>query len=493
MTSTLDRLLVEHAEHDPDRPALLCADRVLTYGALAGEVDALAAGMAAAGLAGERVALMLPNSSETVVAYLASFAAGAVAAPLNSRYAPPEIERALRLAGPRWLIAHASRLPLLAEVDAELLRGVRVLVVGGDAGTYEPFAPLLSAAAEPISARPTAQQPAVMFFTSGSTGTPKAVVHTQASALAMLTSTAAAFGSIGPDDLIQVCEPQVHVSGFIATLSALLGGARVALYDGFELAAYVTGLLQHRPTLVCTHIDILAQLVRAPGATEDWFRSFRGLYTGGDTVPNALQREFLAVTGHPIAVGYGMTEAIWLTVVTEPRLDREGCIGTPVGGAELRIDPTNGEIQVRGPMLTPGYWRDEVRTREAMVDGWLRTGDLGEVDDAGVWWFRGRLKDLIVRRTSKITPGEVEAALDEHPEIASAAVVAAADPEEGQVPVAYVVRRAGSTVSAADIETFLGSRIAAYKVPARIHFLDALPLTPSGKISHRDLVGHEPV
>jgi long-chain acyl-CoA synthetase len=270
-----------------------------------------------------------------------------------------------------------------------------------------------------------------MFFTSGSTGNPKGVVHSHASALAMLTSTSEALGNVGPGDVAQVCEPQVHVSGFIATLTTLLGGGTVALYDGFDLESYVAGLRTHRPALICTHIDLLAQLVRAPGAERDWFASLRGIYTGGDTVPAALQRDFLALTGKPITVGYGMTEAIWLTVEREPRLDRDGCIGRPVGGAELRVEPDSGEMLVRGPMLMQGYWNDPELTRRSLADGWLHTGDLGEVDADGVWWFRGRIKELIVRRTSKITPGEVESALDEHPAVAMAAVVAAPDEQEG--------------------------------------------------------------
>ena len=279
----------------------------------------------------------------------------------------------------------------------------------------------------------------------------------------------------------------MHVSGFIGTLTTLLAGGTVPLHDGFDLTSYVDGLLTHRPTLVCTHIDLLAQLVRAPGANADWFASLRGIYTGGDTVPGALQKDFLGLTGKAIAVGYGMTEAIWLTVEREPRLDRDGCIGTPVGGAQLRADPGTGELLVRGPMLMRGYWQDDELTRSTVVDGWLRTGDLGGVDADGTWWFHGRLKDVIVRRTSKITPGEVESAIDEHPAVAMAAVVAAPDADEGEVPVAFVVRRRSEQLSADDLVAFLLHRIAAYKVPARIHFLDALPLTASGKIAHREL------
>jgi long-chain acyl-CoA synthetase len=496
MRSALAHLLDPHVADAPDRVALAADGRDWAYRELAAAAGALAAAMRADGLAGERVAVFLPNSAETVLAYLGCFGSGAVATPLNSRYAPPELERALRRARPRWLVTHADRLDRVAAVDPAALAGVRVLVTGGDPGPHEPFGPLLETAPVPGPASdggdPDGGDPAVMFFTSGSTGTPKGVLHTHASALAMVDSTAAAFEGTGPDDVTLVCEPQVHVSGFIGTFSTLRGGGRVDLYDGFQVDRYVHALRTRRPTLVCTHIDVLAQVVRAPGAETSWFSSLRGAYTGGDTVPAALQRDFLRVAGLPIAVGWGMTEAIWLTVVREPHLERDGCVGVPVGGAEVRADPETGELQVRGPMLMRCYWEDPGLTAAAVRDGWLGTGDTGERDADGLWWFTGRIKDIIVRRTSKITPGEVESALDEHPDVALAAVIGVPDPDEGQVPVAFVVPRPGRSLDPDELTAFLAGRIAAYKRPARVHVRDALPLTASGKVAHRELRESDP-
>jgi long-chain acyl-CoA synthetase len=389
-------------------------------------------------------------------------------------------------------VVHESRLERLDGVDSAVLDGVRVLTVG-DTKRYEPYAPLLARLA-PADARaagpatlPGPDRPALLFFTSGSTGTPKGVVHSQRSALSMLTSTSEAMGDVRADDVMQVCDPLMHVSGFIETLTTLLSGGTVALLDGFDLPTFVASLLEQRPTLLCTHIDVLAQLTRTQGAQSSQWKSLRGVYTGGDTVPAALQRDFMTLAGMPIGVGWGMTEAIWLTVNRDPRLERDGCIGRPVGGAEVRADPETGELQVRGPMMMAGYWEDESLTRESMAQGWLRTGDLGSRDADGVWWFEGRIKDLIVRRTSKITPGEVESAIDQHPDVVASAVVAAPDAEEGQVPVAFVVLREGRELSAEDLMSFLRERIAEYKLPSRTHFLDALPLTASGKVAHHDL------
>lgn len=470
--------------HPPEPVALVHEGRRWTYGDLAAAAGALAGEMDQ--LAGERVAFMLPTCPEAALVYLACFRSGAVAAPVNTRYAPPELERALRRVRPRWLIIDESRTERLDGVDPEVLAGVRILVTG-HSGRFEPFAPLLTSRPGGDPPPPAPDRPATLFFTSGSSGQPKAVVHSHRSALAMLTSTSEAMGGIGAEDVVQVCDPLVHVSGFIETLSTLLAGGKAVLYDGFELQTYVSGLLAHRPTLICTHVDVLAQLAREPQAERAWFSSLRGVYTGGDTVPGALQRDFRALTGLPVGVGYGLTEAIWLTVERDPGPGGDGCIGRPVGGAQLRTDEETGELLVRGPMVMSHYWDEEELTRRSFTDGWLRTGDMGSQDADGVWWFRDRIKDLIVRRTSKITPGEVESAVDEHPDVAESAVVAAPDSEQGQVPVAFVVLREGSELTAGDLMAFLKKRIAAYKLPSRIHFLDALPLTDSGKISHHDL------
>jgi long-chain acyl-CoA synthetase len=251
-----------------------------------------------------------------------------------------------------------------------------------------------------------------------------------------------------------------------------------------------------RPTLICTHIDILARLIRWPGIERGDFASLRAVFTGGDKVPPTLQRQFIDKTGLPIQIGWGMTEAIWLTLCREPRFEAAECIGVPVGGAELRVTdpdgqdlPTDavGELRVRGPMVMQGYWRDPDASSASLEAGWLRTGDSGWRDADGLWWFATRLKELIVRNTSKISPGEVETALNEHPAVLASGVVGMADPNEGEVPVAYVVQDPERSTSEAELLTFLKGRIAQYKMPVRIEFLQSLPLTLSGKLDHRAL------
>jgi long-chain acyl-CoA synthetase len=490
-------LIASSVARHPGKTAIIERDRPYSYGYLEQTVSKLAALFDSYGLAGERVALMLPNSLEILCCYLACFRMGAVATPVNYRYAPPELERAITHARPKWLIIHSSRLDVLAKVTPAVAATCRIFVVGStdslDAGMTR-FESLMAEAAPSRSFnQPPADSAAVMFFTSGSTGRPKGVLHSQSSVRAILDSTADAFGGIRSDDLIQVVEPEVHVSGFIDSLTILMGGGTAVLLDAFEEAHYIASMRRWRPTLICTHIDLVVKLMHWPGARREDFASLRGVFTGGERVAGAWQKQFRDLTGLPIQVGWGLTEAIWLTICREPGLDQDGCIGRPVANVELRVtDPSGqdlppgevGELRVRGPMVMQRYWEDPEETAKALEAGWLRTGDSGWRDAGGTWWFASRLKELIVRNTSKITPGEVEAALNGHEAVDESGVVGIPDPGEGEVPVAFVVLKPGKTVGEAELMTFLEGRIARYKIPVRIRFLDTLPLTRSGKLNH---------
>jgi long-chain acyl-CoA synthetase len=339
-------------------------------------------------------------------------------------------------------------------------------------------------------------QPAVIFYTSGSTGEPKGVVHTRSSVSGVLESTSEALGGVTDSDIILVCEPQVHVSGFIETFTVLMHGGTVILHDGFEIERYLASLEQERPTLIVTHIDILMRLLDSGRCNTNSFSSLRGVYTGGDELPSTLQKRFLELTGIRIQLGYGMTEAIWLTVCREAVFERRGCIGKPLAGVELRIvdkdggelpKGKSGEIWVRGSMVMSHYWNNEQATKESFVDVWFRTGDCAIKDEYGTYWYTGRIKNIIIRNTSNIYPGEVEQALYKHPDVEEAGVIGLPDPKEGQVPVAFVVRKRGAKLAEKELKDFASQQIAAYKIPTRIFFIESLPQTASGKIDNKRL------
>ena len=221
----------------------------------------------------------------------------------------------------------------------------------------------------------------------------------------------------------------VHISGFMETFTVLRRGGTLIIQDGIDLELYIETLKEHRSTLIITHIDIFMKLLDSGLTTRGDFSSLRGVYTGGDELPSALQKRFVEHTGLPIQLGYGMTEAIWLTICRQPAFDKNSCIGKPIDGVELRIVDKNGEnlpdgevgeIWVKGDMVMGCYWENAEATNEVLSDGWFKTGDCAFKDSSGDYYYAARIKDIIIRSTSNISPGEVEEALYKHPEVKKA-------------------------------------------------------------------------
>jgi long-chain acyl-CoA synthetase len=480
----------------PAKVAIASGGRELTYRELADGAARIATALAGAGLAGERVASLLPNGIELVQWYLGCWAAGAVAVPFEYVDAPPEVRTGLLDSGARWLVVHEDKLAELDRIDLAGTSVERVLVAGRPREAQQRFDDLLAVSPRALGVPPP-DALAFILYTSGSTALPKGVTHSHASAAGIVASVASAL-AIDDEARIVAHDSVSHMGGWIETFPFLAHGATVVLEPEFDVARFYADLALHRATVIGAHVDHLWQIVRHPGARREAFAGVRTVFTGGDELPLPLQRAFLDLAGLPIQVGWGMTEAIWLTIAREPELERRGFLGKPIEGVEIRVvDPrsgddvasgTAGELWVRGAMVTPGYWRRPEADREVLVaGGWLRTGDMGLRDANGDWWFTGRLKNVIERSSENVTPGEIEQALYRHPAVAEAAAFGVADADEGQVPVAYVRFAPGAGAAEDELKEFLATQIAAFKIPVRILPIDAMPLTHSGKIDHKAL------
>lgn len=495
----LDRLLDEPLARDPAKLALACGERRMSYAELSDLERRIATALHDAGLADGRVAFLLPNSIELVACYLGCWRAGVTAVPFEYVDAPPEIAYGLRDSEARWLIVHEEKLADLAHIDLEHTTLERILVVGAPATGHARFDELL---AVPPRTLPdvTSETIAFILYTSGSTALPKGVTHSHASAAGIVRSVLSALGPVDATSRMVVHDSVGHMGGWIEVFPLLWRGATVALEREFDATRFHANLRTWQPTIVGAHVDHLWQIVRHEGARREDFASVATVFTGGDELPLALQRAFLDTTGKAVLVGWGMTEAIWLTAARTPELSRRGYLGRPVDEVELRVveiadaqlgadvrDGEVGELWVRGPMVTPGYWRRPEADRAVLVDGWLRTGDMGLRAADGDYWFTGRLKQIIERNSENITPGEIEQALYRHPAVAEAAAIGVPDPDEGQVPIAYVRFAAGASANEDDLKRFLATQIAEFKIPVRILAIDALPLTHSGKIDHKAL------
>ena len=440
---------------------------------------------------GDRVASLLPNSDALVIHYLGCFKAGLVAAPLNYRYTPLEIDHALKTSGASMLVFDAGRAGDIAasQLASSLQRGL--ICCGAATGPTPTFQDFLSTPDKPVplsGGRPC--EPAAIFFTSGSTGPAKGVTHS-VSSLGSLLASFANTSQTGPEDVIAILGSMSHIGSFIDVFMGLWAAARVVIPESLDGEGLLSTLRQHRPTISCALPVTLFGLVRNAEARPGDFASLRMCGAGGDKVPAELQRELSALSGPLINEQYGMTE---FGIATMNPCDGEikaGSAGHVVDGYELQIrDPkgtpvppgTSGRLWVRSNANMLGYWNNPDATRTVLVNGWLDTGDVFIEDREGYFWFQGRQKQLIVHDGSNIAPQEVEEALLQHKSVAMAGVVGVPDVVHGENVRAFVVLKPdGPTYSLVELIAFVRARIG-YKTPDDIFVLESMPLTASDKV-----------
>ena len=442
----------------PDAPALAADGESLDYRELASRVATATGRLRALGVAaGDRVGLWAPNSVAWIVACLAVERAGAVLVPLNTRLADPEIEWQLALARPR--IALASD-----ELAARAPAGTRWVgfdewrrVVPGETG----------AAGE--TGDPS--RDAAIVFTSGTTGRPKGAAITRANRIASARAAAAVL-PLAPGDRWLASLPFFHVGGLGILERCLGAGACIELPASFSADDLVLAI-ERSPVTHLSVVDATLRRVLEGRGGRGLPAHVKAAVVGGGPVSAAL------VEACPQAIAtYGLTESCAMVTLVRPDADREARLtaGRALPGIELRVAP-DGVIEVRGPVVMRGYLGDEEATAAVLRDGWLRTGDLGEVDARGNLRVLARRDDLIVSGGENVYPAEIEQALLAHPGVTDALVVGVPDERWGEVPLALVVTRGNAEP---DLLAFLGTRIARYKLP-RIAFEREIPRLANGK------------
>jgi len=493
---TLQAALAEGARDFPDRPWIWCDDQTWSYAEGDRVTDRLARGLMAAGVEpGDRVALLFGNGPEIVFSYYACFKIGAIAVPLNIRFAPPELAYALGHCEARMLLGQDDLCQAVMPLRPQMPHLKAVQVTGAaleGAGRFE----ALFHDGEP-AALPAAResQMAALLYTSGTTARPKGVIHTHAG---LRRQSENLFDALGKDvfERAVASMPMCHIGGFSIMVAGTQAGGSMWTLRRFD-PGRVLELLQRSRATIGGGLPIQVKLLADhPGAADFDLAALKGFLCGGDYVQGELQARFLALFGTPLDEICGMTEVYYAIQPLARGERRPGTIGKPMGDVRIALrngagEPVGegevGEIMVRSAATTPGYWNDEAATVAAFRDGWFRTGDLGSRDADGFYRFEGRSKDVIIRGGSNVSPGEVEDALCAHPAVADVGVVGAPDPELGQAVWAYVALKAGADASAAELEAWAGQRIAAYKVPERIVFMGALPKGLTGKTDRRTL------
>jgi fatty-acyl-CoA synthase len=485
----------QHAAYAPAKLAIAAEGRDVSYRELALEIGRLAGGLQALGIGrGDRVAILSYNRPEFLALVFACARIGAICVPLNWRLAPPEHLYILRHADVSALFCDAAFREGIDGIRAAL-PAVRCIGFGFSGAGWLDYAACLEAEA-PAGAG-TLDDPALIVYTSGTTGRPKGAVLTQG-ALQWNAVNSIALHDLASTDRVLTFLPMFHVGGLnIQTLPALHAGATVFLQARFQPGEALQAIARRRPTITLIVPAVMKAMIEHP----DWRRTdlscLRIAGAGSSIIPLDLIRAF-HVRGVPVCQVYGSTETGPVAIVLrrEDAMRKEGSTGTAALHCEARIVDDRGrdvaggaagEILVRGPNVMMGYWRDEPATAAAFVDGWFRTGDVGHRDEDGFFWIDERKTDLIISGGENIYPAELEAVLAECPHIADAAVVARADPKWGEVPVAVVVLRGGAALDAAGVKALFGERLARFKHPQDVLFVDALPRNVMGKVLRFEL------
>jgi fatty-acyl-CoA synthase len=468
---TLGRWIRDRARSTPERIAIDYGGRLVTYRELDEGSDARAGAFAEAGLhRGDRVATLTGSSPEHVEVFFACAKLGLILLPLSWRLSAVELRYQLDDAEPTLLLVEEPYEALARATGLEYER-----LAGTGPGVRPPVVP---------RADVTPEDALFLIYTSGTTGKPKGALLTHANCFWTNLGFDLATG-VSQDDVVLQVLPQFHVGGWnVQALLAWWKGARVVLEREFEPARALRLIEEKRVTTMMGVPATYLFMSQQPGFADADLSSLRRAVVGGASMPEALL-ETWAERGVAIVQGYGLTEAApnVLCLPPEDAVRKLGFAGKPYPFVDVRLSAEE-ELQVRGPNVFPGYWRNEQATAEAFTDdGWLRTGDVAECDDQGFYRIKGRLKDMYISGGENVYPAEIEAVLHEHPHVADAAVVGVADERWGEIGVAFVV---GDTTEEELLE-WCRARLARFKVPKSFRLVGEIPRNGMGKVQKQDL------
>lgn len=446
---------------------------------------------------GDRIAVLAHNSTTLFELLYACAKSGAILAPLNWRLAPPELASILEDCTPRALLHDDT----FTDVARRLCReaSIRHILSLGltDPDGYESA---IGDADGPLFTMSPRDMDEVWYilYTSGTTGRPKGVLQTFSMVLVNMLNIAAPIELTASDTTLTVL-PMFHTGGLnmYGNPTLLLGGT-VVVPQAFDAAEALT-LLSRGVTAIFAVPAIYQLLAQHPDFETTDLSGVRSWACGGSSMPVPLLEQY-AARGITICQGYGMTETGPTVFIVDPEhaLDKAGSVGTPQRHVDVRIVDARGgdvpvgelgELLIRGPGVTPGYWRRPDATAAAIVDGWLHSGDVARHDDEGYFYIVDRIKDMFVSGGENVYPAEIENVLHSHPAVAEAAVVAVPDERWGEVGRAYVALRPGSRPDEESILGFCSGKLARYKIPKSVVFVDTLPRNAAGKVAKAELRG----
>jgi len=528
--TTLPEMLQEAAQKFPRRTALIYFGGHISYAQLLDHIDRCAAGLQALGLRkGDRVALMMPNCPQFVIAYFAALRAGAIVTATSSMYTAREAAHQWHDAGVTFLIVehcyHQVAQSACADVPAlhtiirtglrdyypknftSLCRNLpkRSHAPRSDAPRSRPpsslsWLELLSIRQRPAPVKTKPSDIACLQYTGGTTGVSKGAMLTHANLVINSCQTKHWFARDGQKDVMVAALPLFHIYSMTCVMiSSLMAGATVIIVPRFDLRGTLNIIRKYRPTVFHGVPTMYVGFNNAPNVARCGFKSLRVCMSGGAPLPMEVQQTFEKRSGGRLVEGYGLTEASPVTHVNPPDGEaRPGSIGLPIPGTDARIVHLEtvtrempigqiGEIVIHGPQVMKGYWHKPQETDQVLRQGWLYTGDVGRMDEDGYFYIVDRKKDMIIAGGYNIYPREVEEVLFEHPAIKEAVVIGLPDPYRGETVKACIVLHPAPVVTVEEIIAWCRERMAPYKLPRIIEFYDSLPKSGVGKYLRREL------
>lgn len=481
----------------PHTVAIEFEGRRITYAELESLAGRAAHGLRALGVAaGDRVALFLPNVPEFAVAYLAAMKLGAVAVSVNALLKTDELRHVLADSGAAVVFTTAALLPELAPLRGELPSLRDVVTCEGDAAGATTLSALCDGQPDRFrSIEMERDDPAAILYTSGTTGKQKGAVLSHGAVISNYHSTCHYVGS-RPGDRHALFLPLFHCFGqdFIMN-AALSSGGTLLLHRRFDPETTPALLREQGMTHLYAVPTIYIYLLNAGITPAEW-PSLRYSFSAAATMPVEVARRWTEAFGMVVNEGYGLTETSPFAAYNHEYVHRPGSIGTPIENVEMKVvgpddeevaDGAWGEICIRGPNVMLGYFNRPAETAEALRGGWFHTGDVGYRDENGFFFLVDRVKDMINAAGFKVWPREVEEVLYAHPAVKECAVVGLPDEVKGEAVAAYIVLHASADCTEMEVESFCRERMAAYKVPRHLRFVDAIPKSPTGKILKRVL------
>jgi long-chain acyl-CoA synthetase len=491
------------AQRHPDAVCVISGEHRYSWADVDRAADAFAAGLVRRGLhAGDRVALLLGNSYEFVIAYYGAARAGLVSVPLNPAYTSAEVAVLLADAGARMLIVQPSTLQV-GQDSAVALPGCEIVNTAG------PDWQGIVASGEGMVLAEVATSPdtlALLLFTAGTSGRPKGAMLTHGALRANIEMLLALTDppAVVDDDVVLIVLPMFHVYGLNTALGlSIAAGATSVISDRFDPVESLQVIAQHKVTTIAGAPAMYQAWCATPGLREglrEGMATVRMLSSGGAPLPVRVFTQFAELTGLEIFEGYGMTETAPVIATTlVAGAPKAGSVGRPLPGLDIRLvdesgadvdegDP--GEVSVRGPSVFSGYWPDGAGGPDA--DGWFRSGDVAYADDEGNLHLVDRRREVILVNGFNVYPREIELVIDDLEGVAEAAVLGVPDDRTGEAVTALVVARRGVTLSPDQIAEHCAQRLARFKCPTVIRVVDALPHSATGKVAKgrlRDVYG----